>query len=74
MKKREKIEKQVKNLSEEHVYSEFTRLTLRENIKIELLLDIRDLLLKIFDAEELMKKEISQIKKQEIDPGVLKKL
>ena len=45
-----------------------------DNLKVELLLDIRDLLLKLFDAEELMKKEISQIKKQEIDPGVLKKL
>lgn len=45
-----------------------------EEIKIELLLDIRECLLKLFDAEELMKKEISQIASQKIDPRVLKKL
>ena len=44
-----------------------------DNLKVELLLDIRDLLLKLFDAEELMKKEISQIKKQDIGPRPLRK-
>jgi len=60
MRTREEIEKQVKSLSEEHVYSDFTRLTLRDNINLELLLDIREILEKIGSSkfvDDFQKKE-----------------
>ena len=74
MRKRKEIEKSIKAFSETNHYAEVIRLTLRDNIKLELLLDIRELLQDLISGKNLIERQVQEIKMQKIDPKTLKKL